>query len=944
MNERLNAVILIFLLLAPLSTPASLEDSTGASQSIEKNVATDILFLGNSYTNQNNLASKLNELMDSGGEEVSVNALTGGGLNLKDHEEKAKEAGNSWNLTLNEANDYVIIQDQSQIPSFPTSSTSWRESKAGAIYLNERIINSNGNTILFMTWGYKDGDSNNQWRNPDYLTMQLHLRQGYEMYLENITTDLQPAFIAPVGLAFEYIYNNIADTGADPSLGSTSFSDLYSADGAHPSIDGTYLAACVFHSILTGNSTIGLDYPNQITASRALELQQAATETVFNNTPNYLYPFQIEPPGIKFGPDSGSVFSIDPGIQMNLNVNFTNYAEHSDIAEIKITGAEGWNIWWGYNNDTTLENEFSAPSSSTGWVQFSITAPVTKNGLPLANSIHKFSMELTADSDGRQDWYNFSMKYGYHHEAEIVEGGGIFSISPFDVATITMIARNLGNTQRDLEIGIRPVDENGTPLENFGQAFALDNWNIFVLDKHELNDLYPNQTANIRFQVESPFLTSGSMFFEVKIWSSAAPEDAVYTTQRVNIVPRSGGSLELNNIDCNFEISPGESCRTELIVENTGDVPYEFELKLLSTPEWLDVDLNTRFIELNPSEVVNGINMNASVRPGTSANLQATIIVELWVDNWNPSTVEFVITTGDYFEWSLEMISTEMINENNLTSTWKLTNLGNIDDGLVVNLDVNVFTQFGLIPPEGAAFSSTGNPRSFDILSIQVGETVIFTAWMIVPEEAPVDTMATLTIEAHSMRDPRISFTATDSATIGGVSSGNENSDEEESQILEWLQSWHTVILSIMVIILGSIGVALAIKYRLKEDRKRLGLPSEEENIVENWMEKYSKKEGGMKVSIESPQQDASEFATEFIEKSGGLTDRIRSAPAPQIIDKASHALDQAMTEDALDDIVEIADDFNEGELIHPDNVMLDVDEEFESRISKLSKKNDAED
>jgi hypothetical protein len=50
------------------------------------------------------------------------------------------------------------------------------------------------------------------------------------------------------------------------------------------------------------------------------------------------------------------------------------------------------------------------------------------------------------------------------------------------------------------------------------------------------------------------------------------------------------------------------------------------------------------------------------------------------------------------------------------------------------------------------------------------------------------------------------------------------------------------------------------------------------------------------------------------------------------------------MTEDALDDIVEIADDFNEGELIHPDNVMLDVDEEFESRISKLSKKNDAED
>jgi hypothetical protein len=108
-------------------------------------------------------------------------------------------------------------------------------------------------------------------------------------------------------------------------------------------------------------------------------------------------------------------------------------------------------------------------------------------------------------------------------------------------------------------------------------------------------------------------------------------------------------------------------------------------------------------------------------------------------------------------------------------------------------------------------------------------------------------------------------------------------------------------------------------------------------------METYSKKERIMKVSIESPQQDASEFATKFIEKSGGLTEKIRSAPAPQIVDEAGHTLDRAMTEDALDDIVEIADDLNEGELIHPDNVMLDLEDDFESRISRLSKKNDAE-
>ncbi|HIC63584.1 MAG TPA: hypothetical protein EYO91_05090, partial [Gemmatimonadetes bacterium] len=412
MNERRLAMILIFLLIASNHSPSTLDSPTGDASSPPKTSALDVLMLGNSYTSQNDLASKLDSILTDGGENAEVSALTGGGLKLYEHEGRARESGNQWNFSLNEPNDFVILQDQSQVPSFPTNSEYWQDSRDAAIYLNQRALSSDGNTILFMTWGYKDGDSNNQWRNPDYPTMQLHLQQGYEMYLENITTQSEPAFIAPVGLAYKHLYDAIANTGADPSAGPTPFSTLYSSDGSHPSIDGTYLSACVFHAVITGESPVGRTYPGQISPPRALELQETAAATVFNETADYLYPFEIEPPGIEFGPDSGSVFDIDPGKTIGLNFNFTNHAEVDDTALVDISGPEGWSIEWSNSEPPEVGHTYDAPSDTAQWVGFSITAPGVSEGYPLAESLHGFSMRLITVSDGMRDWYNFSLEYG----------------------------------------------------------------------------------------------------------------------------------------------------------------------------------------------------------------------------------------------------------------------------------------------------------------------------------------------------------------------------------------------------------------------------------------------------------------------------------------------------------------------------------------------------
>ena len=652
--------------------------------------------------------------------------------------------------------------------------------------------------------------------------------------------------------------------------------------------------------------------------------------------------------GVEFGPDSGSIFAIDPGTLINLNVNFTNQAEVDDIVNIKINGPENWNISWEYSTDTTLGFNFEIQSGDIEWSEFSITAPITENGLPLANSLHQFTMELNSNLTGTNDWYNFSMKYGYFHGVEIVEGGGTYSISPYDVATIEMTTRNIGNTQRDIGVSIRPVNENGSELGEFSQAFALEEWNVFIQNKMELNAMLPNETGKIKFQIQSPFLISGTIFFEIKVWSTAIPDESVSAIQRVNIVPRSGGNLELSNIDCQFKTNPGETCRTELIIENTGDIPYNFELIIKESEDWIKLEISDNNITLDAGQIKNQIFLNVTIDDNIISGEQAEVTVELWVDGWSPKSVSFNVIVDDYFSWELieESYSHNYNYEDrtvNISAYLTLENQGNVNDGLVVNLDCNIFTNFELEVPAEAEEQLSINPRSFEVLDVAIKENISFTAWMNISYDQISESMffvegPTLTIESRSIGDPRIIIenSVTEDKDLFEDSS-SDSADDEESVIIEFFRVWQTVIISMIVILFGSIGVVKAIQYRLEQDRKRFGLPQEEDTeTAGEWMSKFIKK-SKPKIFVESEIIDVEDFESDFKSKSGKKEANPTVVPSKFDIKVASKSLDKAMTEDALDDIVELADNISEEKGMHPKNSEL-INDDFESRFSKLNK------
>ena len=256
----------------------------------------DVLLMGNSYIMSNDLAGLVDNVFQDAGYDPNVEKLASGGLTLGDHLDRTEKKGSLWHEALVTGEytwDWVMIHDQSQIPGFPQSNAQWQESAQAAVGLNEKIETNGAETLFMMTWGRRDGDSQNTFMYPDFSTMQSLLEEGYHNYAQSCSTDKRPAWIAPVGLAFAYIHDEITNSGADPVKTGSLFHDLYVADGSHPSLKGSVLAAYVIYATITGSSPVGLSGSNLgVDGSDLLDLQEAAAATVFNKDHGIAYPWE----------------------------------------------------------------------------------------------------------------------------------------------------------------------------------------------------------------------------------------------------------------------------------------------------------------------------------------------------------------------------------------------------------------------------------------------------------------------------------------------------------------------------------------------------------------------------------------------------------------------------------------------------------------------------
>ncbi len=273
----------------------------------------NLLFIGNSYTFYNDLDRVTAEVFEAAAPSESVQALrlAEGGYTFPMHLAQADGTNGDtpWSQALVTGTtdwDWVILQDQSQIPGFPEGNPDRDASVTALASLDAMVDSKHGQSVLLMTWGRLHGDASNPDLYPDYLTMQGLLASGYEGYAASITTAERTAWIAPAGYAWRHIYEQELSEGVDPTEPGHLFSSLYVDDGSHPTALGTYLVACVVYATITGEDPTRLPAPAAVPAETAAVLQAAAAAAVFEESPEIAYPWQQ-------GGDSGDSGTGDSG-------------------------------------------------------------------------------------------------------------------------------------------------------------------------------------------------------------------------------------------------------------------------------------------------------------------------------------------------------------------------------------------------------------------------------------------------------------------------------------------------------------------------------------------------------------------------------------------------------------------------------------------------------
>ena len=225
-----------------------------------------VLFLGNSYTGVNNLPLLFKNVALSTNDSIIIDSNTPGGYTFQLHTTNATSqsklmAGN-W--------DFVVLQEQSQLPSFPDDQV------ATEVFPYARTLDSTINqyspcaeTVFYRTWGRKVGDASNCATWPPVCTYEgmdslLHMRY-MQMAADN------NALVSPVGVVWKYLRT------MHPEI------ELYATDGSHPSAAGSYAAACSFYSVILRKNPVAITYNFGLTDAVARNIKEAVKLLVYDS-------------------------------------------------------------------------------------------------------------------------------------------------------------------------------------------------------------------------------------------------------------------------------------------------------------------------------------------------------------------------------------------------------------------------------------------------------------------------------------------------------------------------------------------------------------------------------------------------------------------------------------------------------------------------------------
>lgn len=223
----------------------------------------NILFIGNSFTASHDLPNIVKQFMLADGLPVYTLAYAPGGVTVGDVAMGTAAHMNNplvFNLIRDTEWDYLVLQDnQGRFALDSTKFPSTTSSKVieGHIKIRDSFhyYHPCAKMIWFSGWGFEDED-----------TMMINKITNNYRVLNDSAKDV----IAPIGAAWKQ------------SIIEKPFFKLWSADGAHPDVTGSYLSAAVIYGTITRKDVSANKFDHSLIPADATFLKQIAQETLIN--------------------------------------------------------------------------------------------------------------------------------------------------------------------------------------------------------------------------------------------------------------------------------------------------------------------------------------------------------------------------------------------------------------------------------------------------------------------------------------------------------------------------------------------------------------------------------------------------------------------------------------------------------------------------------------
>jgi hypothetical protein len=207
---------------------------------VRANASLKVLFIGNSFTARNDLPGLIGQLAAARSKSLEHRLISAGGASLRTH----WNAGEALKAIEGGQYELVVLQEQSTLPV-----KNPKRMHENVRLFDEAINAAGAKTALYLTWARQHAPESQQAITDAYTGI------GWEL----------GATVVPVGLAWQ----NCLRKHDRPAL--------HDKDQSHPTLAGSYLAACVFLAVLFQENPVGIaDGVPGLSAEEMLLLQKTA--------------------------------------------------------------------------------------------------------------------------------------------------------------------------------------------------------------------------------------------------------------------------------------------------------------------------------------------------------------------------------------------------------------------------------------------------------------------------------------------------------------------------------------------------------------------------------------------------------------------------------------------------------------------------------------------